>query len=280
MFGCAAALAARAADRQRAPSAGIAQDALRPRRQRNRQRLAGGDAVAGLAHAALKSDFPDAASRRRPLELAVGGQRHVLARGGSVVPPFRRPFFRPGRRCNSGQRCRTRRGRSGSSRRGARIGHNAQRIRRQRYRKRLPAGDRVVGVGHDPLHAQLRIVAADHAAGETVGISVIALDPHLHAVLLAFLDGDLEELHILGRKILGLLAAAVDHIAAAAVGVDLLDVRADPLPAGREPKGPMDGAVFPRRLGKRGGRLADRRHGDLLPRPLCHERRRQDDQHA
>ena len=59
-------------------------------------------------------------------------------------------------------------------------------------------------VGDDALHAQLRIVAADHAAREAVGIAGVALDPDFHAAFFALLHGELTRSRYSGEKYLGL----------------------------------------------------------------------------
>ncbi len=223
-------------------------DVLGVGRQGNSQGLAGGHAVARLTRAALKSHFPNAPAGRGPFEDSIRRQRHGL-----------------NRRLGS----RRRRAR----RRRARIGEDAQRVRGQRDPQALAAGDRVAGVGDDALHAQLRIIPADQAAGESVGIAVVAVDPNLQAALFALVDREPEQREILRRKIFRLLPAAVHHVAAAAVGADRRDVSQDPLPARGKSQRPVDRAMFLRRVGERGGRLGDRGHGDLLPRLGGVERR-------
>ena len=182
MRGCAGAPAAAAS----APARnGTGLDGARAGRQRNTERLPANHAVARLARASLKITSHErkrsaplaVAARRGPFELSVRGQRQ--RRGG--------------------RRCRPRRGRR---RAGARIGQDAQRAGGQRDIERLAGGDGVVGVGDDALHAQLRIVLADHAAGESVGITVVAVNPDFHAAFLALVHGELGRSRYSGERYL------------------------------------------------------------------------------
>ena len=219
------------------------EDTLRSRGYRDTERLPDRDAVTHVGIGQLNRQLARPASGHRIFEVSIGRQRQLLARRRRRV------------------RCRCRR-------LGARIGQDAQRIDGQRNIERLAGGDCAARVGEDALHAQLRIVLADQAAGETVGITAVAFNPNFHAAFLALLDDGLHQIHILGREIPGLHPLrVVDHVNAAAIGVDPLDVRQDALLALRaSPNGPVDGAVFHRRLWKRGGRLGRRRHGDFPPR--------------
>ena len=187
-------------------------------------------------------DLPAAAPRHRIFELPSAGS-------GSDLP------------------CRSAAG-PGVRPRRARTGQDAQRVGRQGNIERLAGGNGAVRVGDDALHAQLRIVSADQAAGEAVGITAVAFNPDLHARSLALLDHGLHQVHVLGREVRGLHAArVVDHVNAAAVGVNLVDVRNDArLVLLAAPNRPVDGGVFGRRPGKRGGSFGDRRHDNPPPR--------------
>ena len=225
-------------------------DAFRARGHRDAERLPNRDAVAHVGIGQLNRQLARPASGRRVFEVSVSRQRQLLDRRRGRV------------------RCRRRH-------LGARIGQDAQCINGQRNIECLAGGDSAMRVGEDALHAQLRIVLADQAAGESVGITAVGFNPDFHSEFLALLDDGLHQVHIFGREILGLHPLrVVDHVNAAAIGVDAFDVRDDALLTLRAaPNGPVNGPVFFGRLGKRGGRLGHRRHGDFTPRLGGAERR-------
>ena len=133
--------------------------------------------------------------------------------------------------------------------------------------ERLPGRDHVASVGYNALHPKPRIVPADRAARKSAGIAPVILKPDLHPALLALVDQEPDETHVLRREILGLEAPrGVEHDDIGAVGVELLDLGEDVLPGLQAaPNGPVDGAELARRRWERGGRLRDRWDGDLPP---------------
>ena len=144
-------------------------------------------------------------------------------------------------------------------------GQGAEGVGRHRNGQGLARRDHVVRVGHDRLHAQFGVQLVDHAPGHAVGIAVVAVDPHLHAVLLQLVHRDLHQLEIFGREVLHRPAAAVDHVHGAAVVRGVVDVGDDPLLRRGKAGRPVDRAVFLRRRGKGRGRFGHGGNDDFLP---------------
>ena len=69
-------------------------------------------------------------------------------------------------------------------------------------------------IGDDPLHAQLRVLLNDLAAGKPAGVVGFVLQPQLHPPFGRFLDRNLHQAHVLRRKVLrvGVRAAYRRHV--------------------------------------------------------------------
>ena len=148
-----------------------------------------------------------------------------------------------------------------------------QRAWRQREGERLPGGDAGAEVGDDGLHTELRILGVNQPSRQTARVIALVLYPDLHAAFLRLLDRELGKSELLRREVLGFQAAPPpDVYDEHSIRQSLVQFRDDPglgeLTAIRQP---ADGAVLARRRLEIRSRIADWRHGNLLPRPLPHQ---------
>ena len=143
-------------------------------------------------------------------------------------------------------------------------GEDRQRVGRRRHGERLAGHHVDADIGDDALHAELRILPADIAAGEPAGVVGFVLDPQPHAPLGRFLDGEFHLVHVFRRKVLRLAASRREVHHEDAIGCKLVEIADDPCPdllrVGAVPTGKrLDGAVFVRRRFEIRGHIAEPR---------------------
>ena len=148
-------------------------------------------------------------------------------------------------------------------------GQHADGVRLELVGVLLAGGDGDVLRGGQALHAQVRALGGEFAAGKTGGIAAVVIEPELHVALLGLLDQNLHGVKIAGRKVGGFAAARLDESRLDIHRFGAVEHGPDVLAGARVAEAAVElRAVFRRRRGEIGGELGGGGIGDLLPGPL------------